>query len=125
LASLNGYIHIEYNAIGCNSPEEVQDSCEANAFYVEERFKLEDCTISPNPFTTVSTLSFRLFKPENVQFTVYNVQSKIVYTIVEKQDAGEQQIQWNAEGLPAGMYYFRIQAGEKSGSGKVVKVKDK
>jgi hypothetical protein len=80
-------------------------------------------TIYPNPLSTTTTLAFRLGKPENVQFTVYNVQSQIVYTMQEKQDAGEHKVQWNAEGLPAGMYYFRIQAGEKSGSGKVVKVK--
>ena len=81
--------------------------------------------VSPNPFTTYTTLSFRLFKPENVHFTVYNVQSQIVFTMQEKQDAGLQQLQWNAEGLPAGMYYFRIQAGEKVGSGKMIKVNDK
>jgi hypothetical protein len=32
---------------------------------------------------------------------------------------------WNAEGLPAGMYYFRIQAGDKVGGGKMIKVNDK
>ena len=74
----------------------------------------------PNPFTTLTTLSFRLFKPENVHFTVYNVQSQIVYTIEEWRESGEQQMRWNAEGLPAGMYYYRIQAGEKVGGEKVV-----
>jgi hypothetical protein len=75
----------------------------------------------PNPFTTSTTLSFRLEKPENVQFTVYNVQSKIVYTIEDRRYAGEQQIQWNAEGLPVGVYYFRVQAGDKVGGGKMIK----
>ncbi len=28
--------------------------------------------------------------------------------------------QWNAEGLPAGIYYFRIQAGDKVGGGKMI-----
>jgi hypothetical protein len=81
--------------------------------------------INPNPFNTNTTLSFRLSKPENVQFTVYNVQSKIVYTIEERRYKGRQEIQWNAEGLPAGMYYYRIQAGDKVGGGKMVKVNDK
>ncbi len=76
----------------------------------------------PNPFTTSTTLSYTLDKPENIRFTVYNVQSQIVYRMQERQEKGEQLIQWNAEGLPAGMYYFRIQAGEMVGSGKVVKL---
>jgi hypothetical protein len=114
---------IENNTIGCNSPEEVQDSCEANAFSVEERYILKDIVVSPNPFTTSTTLSFRLSKPKNVQFTVYNVQSQIAYTIEEWRERGKQQVQWNAEGLPAGIYYFRIYAGDMVSSGKMVKIR--
>jgi hypothetical protein len=80
--------------------------------------------VSPNPFTTSTTLSFRLEKPENVHFTVYNVQSQIVFSIEEKQDKGEQKVIWNAEGLPAGIYYFRIQAGVMVGGGKIIKISD-
>ena len=118
-----GGIYIVNNAIGCNSPEEVQDSCEANAVSVEEKFMLEDISVSPNPFTTSTTISYTMIdKPENVQFTVYNVQSQIVFMMQEKQLKGEQQMQWNAEGLPAGMYYFRMQAGTYIGSGKIIKM---
>ena len=77
-------------------------------------------TIYPNPFSAVTNLSFRLYKPENVHFTVYNVQSQIVFDMQEKQDAGEQRIEFNADGLPAGMYYYRIVAGDRTGSGKLV-----
>jgi CubicO group peptidase (beta-lactamase class C family) len=78
--------------------------------------------IYPNPFTTSTTLSYTLDEPENMRFTVYDVQSRIVFEMQEKQKAGEQQVQWNAEGLPAGMYYFRIQAGDMVGGGKMVKM---
>ncbi len=81
-----------------------------------------DINISPNPFTTATTLSYTLGKPGNVQFTVYNVQSKILFRMQEWQEKGEQQIQWNAEGLPSSMYYFRIQAGDQVGGGKVIKM---
>jgi hypothetical protein len=43
-----------------------------------------------------------------------------VFDMQEKQEAGEQHIEWNAEGLPTGMYYFIIQAGEKAGGGKML-----
>ncbi len=119
----SGNVRITQNAIGCNSPEQVQDSCIANGVSVEEQYLIEYCYISPNPFTNSTTLTYTLDKPENVQFTIYNVQSQIVYLMQEKQDKGEQKVQWNAEGLPAGMYYFRIQAGGKVGGGKMVKMR--
>ncbi len=79
-------------------------------------------TVYPNPFATHTTLSYTLDKPGNIRFTVYNVQSQIVYRMEEEQGKGKQTLQWNAEGLPAGMYYFRIQAGEMLGSEKIVKM---
>ena len=85
---------------------------------VENNYLLS--SFSPNPFSTSTTLSFRLGKPENVRFTVYNVQSKIVYTIEDRRNAGEQRIEWNANGLPAGLYFYRLVAGDRIGSGKLV-----
>jgi hypothetical protein len=83
-----------------------------------------DVKIFPNPFTTSTTISFRLSKPENVQFTVYNVQSQIVYSMQERQDKGEHKLEWNAEGLPSGMYYFTISDNSgRIGSGKLLKTK--
>ena len=120
LASPNGEISISENASGCNTIEEVEEACESLS--VNEFHIALECNASPNPFTTSTTLSFRLSKPENIQFTVYNVQSMIVYTIEEWREKGEQKIHWNADGLPAGMYYFRIQAGDKVGGGKMVKM---
>ena len=87
--------------------------------YLTREFKYE---VSPNPFTTSATLSYTLERPENIRFTVYNVQSQIVFEMQEMQGKGEQQLQWNAKGLPAGMYYFRMQAGEMAGSGKMIKL---
>jgi len=78
--------------------------------------------LSPNPFHTNTTLTYTLDKPGNVQFTVYNLQSQVVFMMQEKQEKGEQHVQWNAEGLPAGMYYLRIQAGERLGSGEIIKM---
>ena len=78
----------------------------------------------PNPFTdTSTTLSYTLDKPENIRFTVYNVQSQIVYRMQERQEKGEQLIQWNARRSACrNVLLFRIQAGEMVGSGKVVKL---
>jgi hypothetical protein len=94
-------------------------------FYVGDvDLRIQSVNVFPNPFATSTTLSFRLCKPENLHFTVYNLQSQIVYTMEERRNKGRQEIQWNAEGLPAGMYYYRIQAGDMVGGGKMVKISD-
>ncbi len=78
---------------------------------------------SPNPFTSSTTLSYTLVKPSTVTIRVFNAQGQQVYEIAQEQPVGPQQVQWNAEGLPTGMYYFRIQAGEEVGGGKMVLMK--
>jgi hypothetical protein len=122
LANPNGIININGNAIGCNSPEEVQDSCEANSVLIEEQYIIESNSVSPNPFTNSTTLSYTLSKPATVTITIFNPHGQLIEKIEQEQPIGEQQVIWNAEGLPAGMYYYRIQAGEKIGNGKMVKM---
>jgi PKD repeat protein len=91
-------------------------------FEAVEEPEQNEFKFSPNPFTNSTILYYTLDKPGNVQFTVYNVQSQIVYSMEERQDKGEQKIQWNAEGFPAGMYYFTISNNTRRfGSGKLLK----
>jgi len=74
----------------------------------------------PNPFTSTTTLSYTLDKPSTVTISIFNPQGQLIEKIEQEQPKGEQQVVWNAEGLPAGIYYFRIQAGEKVDGGKMV-----
>jgi len=48
---------------------------------------------------------------------------KIKRLIDEVQISGEHEIEIDVSDLPAGMYYFRIQAGDKIGVGKMVKMR--
>jgi hypothetical protein len=77
----------------------------------------------PNPFTTSATLSYELQEPENVQLSIYNHLGQIVYQTQENQLKGNQQLIWNAEGYADGVYYYRLQVGEASTNGKLVKVR--
>lgn len=79
-----------------------------------------DLACSPNPFTSSTTLSYTLSELSTVTISIFNPQGQLIEKIEQEQPKGEQQVQWNAEGLPAGMYYFRIQAGEMVGGGKMV-----
>jgi hypothetical protein len=120
LASPNGTIEIHDNATGCNSQEEVEEAC--GIVSTENLFEEDKFTVSPNPFTTITTLSYTLNNPYFIIIRIFNSKGKQVDEIRQDQPKGEQQVQWNAEGLPAGMYYFRIQAGDQVGSGKMVKI---
>ncbi|MEA3477812.1 MAG: T9SS type A sorting domain-containing protein, partial [Bacteroidota bacterium] len=121
LASPNGLISIQDNATGCNSPEEVTAACLVD---VSEQLSNPLLTAYPNPFTTSTTFSYTLDKLSTVTLNIYNPQGQLIERIEQGQPKGEQQIQWNAEGLPAGMYYFRIQAGGMAGGGKIIKISD-
>jgi hypothetical protein len=87
---------------------------------IEEKYISSEITVFPNPFNASTMLFYTLDQPEDVQFTVYNVQSQVVFIMREKQDKGEHKLLWNAEGLPAGMYYYSVQAGDIMGSGKMI-----
>ncbi len=49
LNSPNGKIEIHDNTIGCNSLEEVLDSCEANAVKIDEEYFSDNLLLYPNP----------------------------------------------------------------------------
>jgi len=77
----------------------------------------------PNPFSISTTIAFELQQASTVQITIYSHLGKQVEVIQQKQSAGKHQVVWDAEGLPDGIYYFRLQAGEQIANGKMVKVR--
>ncbi len=94
----------------------------ANPYFlsIDDAESLEDIRISPNPFSTSTTIEYELIHPETVIFTFYNQFGKQVDMIEQKQSAGKQQVIWNAKSQPAGIYYFRLQAGKQVATGKMV-----
>jgi hypothetical protein len=121
LASPNGTVEIYNNAPGCNSQEEVEDACETVS--IDEVMFVGNIKVSPNPFTTSTTLSYELQQPETVYLSVYNHIGQIIYQTQENQPQGSQQIIWKAQRYADGIYYFCLQIGDTVASGKIVKVK--
>jgi hypothetical protein len=67
----------------------------------------------PNPFNPNTNIEFTLPRTDWVTLKVYNVLGQQVSTLVsEKLNPGIHKYQWQAEGLPSGVYYCRMQAGE-------------
>ncbi|MBS4027045.1 MAG: T9SS type A sorting domain-containing protein [Ignavibacteriales bacterium] len=63
----------------------------------------------PNPFNPSTRLSFVIGRSSFVTLKVFNILGNEVATLVnETKDAGNYSVQWNAEILPSGMYFYRL-----------------
>ena len=77
----------------------------------------------PNPFTSSTTFTFILEKSAKVNVSVFDSYGRLVAEPVnEFLPNGEQKVQWNAEGLPAGIYFCRMKAGTQFITQKIVKM---
>ena len=83
----------------------------------------------PNPFNPVTTLRYNL--PENalVNITIYDMMGRQISTLVSSlQSAGYKSIQWNGtndagQPVSAGVYLYKIQAGDYNQTKKMVLLK--
>lgn len=66
----------------------------------------------PNPFNPATTISFSIPSKSFVLLKVFDVLGKEISTLVsEELSAGTYSQQWNAGGLPTGVYLYSLQAG--------------
>ncbi len=84
----------------------------------------------PNPGTRGTTFSFDLPRASKVDLTVYDLSGRKVATLLDSEmPAGTHMVPWNGQNsgksgpLASGVYFYRLQAGTFSGSGKVVILK--
>jgi hypothetical protein len=67
----------------------------------------------PNPFNPSTTLSFDIGYSSFVILKVFDMLGREVATLVnEKKGPGEHSVEWNAEKMPSGVYFYRLM-GEK------------
>jgi len=83
----------------------------------------------PNPFNPQTTIRYTLGQNRKVELTIFDCSGKKIKTLVNAyQRAGEHQVHWNGltdQGRRAssGVYVYRLQAGDKQLSGKMVLMK--
>ena len=83
----------------------------------------------PNPFNPITTLDYDLPEDVLVNITIFDMMGRVVKTIVNnQQNAGFKSVRWNAtndNGSPvsAGLYLYKIQAGEFRQTKKMVLLK--
>ena len=83
----------------------------------------------PNPFNPVTTLQYKLPEDSFVDVTVYDMLGNVVNNLVHtSQSSGYKSIQWNAtnnqgEPVSAGVYLYKIQAGDFVDTKKMILLK--
>ena len=78
----------------------------------------------PNPFNPSTTINYSLPKTGHVTLKVYDVLGKEVATLVnEEESSGNYHIQFNANKLASGVYFYRLSAGNSVTTKKLVLMK--
>ncbi|MFC2150158.1 T9SS type A sorting domain-containing protein [Calditrichota bacterium] len=68
----------------------------------------------PNPFNSSTTISYSLPSPGSVSLTIFDTQGRELQHIAGGfKSAGSYSVVWNAAGLPSGVYYGKLETGEK------------
>ncbi|MCP4581018.1 MAG: T9SS type A sorting domain-containing protein, partial [candidate division Zixibacteria bacterium] len=83
-----------------------------------------DVCAYPNPFNAQTTISYTLTEPSEVTLEIYDILGNLVETLVDQsQPAGHHQISWHANDVSSGMYFYKIQVGDRAEIDKLVLLK--
>jgi len=78
----------------------------------------------PNPFNPSTQITYSIPKTIDVTLKVYDVIGREIAVLVnERKPAGEYSVTWDAVGIPTGVYFYRIVAGEYIETKKMVVIR--
>ena len=78
----------------------------------------------PNPFNPSTNIQFELPERADVQLTVYDLMGReIAMLLNEARAAGRHSVTFDASRLSSGVYIYRLQAGERVFTRKMVLIK--
>jgi hypothetical protein len=78
----------------------------------------------PNPFNPSTTIQFSLPQADLVKLSIYNVLGELVASPINSEKAaGIHSVQFNADGLASGIYYYTLKAGSFVETKKMILVK--
>ena len=85
--------------------------------------RLSGINIYPNPFDQFATVSFEIPTTGNIEIKVFNQMGQVVSTLVEGQcRQGKHHVYYEASGLPTGIYFLRLQAGQEIVARKIIRL---
>lgn len=78
----------------------------------------------PNPFNASTAIEFELSEPAFVTLEIYNILGRKIVTLLKSGlQPGSHRIIWDARERSSGVYYYRIKAGDRSGTRRMVLLK--
>ena len=109
-----------------NNPYHYPEFCELPVMYVGPEHVTDisdDRTIKPNrfilspnypnPFNASTVIEYSLKQDEHVTIDIYDLLGRKVETLVDTdQQAGLHRVIWQADNMPSGVYFYKIEAGE-------------
>ena len=101
-------------------------SADPNSSYVNEN-KIQDYYLSqnyPNPFNPFTTIRYQIPTTEIVSLKIYDVLGRELLSLVnEEKPAGSYKAEFEATGLPSGIYFYTLTAGNFRETKKMVLLK--
>lgn len=78
----------------------------------------------PNPFNPKTNIEFRIANSGFVSLKVYDVLGNEIATLVnEEKPAGKYEVEFDAESLTSGIYFYKLQAGDYNQTRKMILLK--
>ena len=78
----------------------------------------------PNPFNPTTVISYELPVTSSVRLIVYDMLGREVAVLVnEQRPAGAHTAMWDAQGMPSGVYFYRLTAGSFMSTHKMLMIK--
>jgi len=66
----------------------------------------------PNPFKGMTNIPFSMAEAGSVQIDIYDASGRLIHNLLKKQFVqGDHIVQWNASGLPEGIYFYELKVG--------------
>jgi len=119
----------QYIDYGC---EVTSSTCESN--WVDDTIWVPCCYVTevepshfslaqnyPNPFNPSTIIEYSLAEPVPVQIQITNLNGELISTLVnENGSVGTHTVEFNATGLPSGLYFYTLIAGDYITTRKMV-----
>ncbi len=78
----------------------------------------------PNPFTNSTSFEFTLYSASDINIEIFNVTGQKIESIYnDRLSSGSHIIHWDASGIPAGIYYYKLSNGERTAVKKTMKIR--
>lgn len=89
--------------------------------YSETRPRFMLAQSYPNPFNSSTLILYTLPVSSFTSLRVYDLLGREVATLVSgHQPSGDHSVTWDASGVPSGVYFYRLQSGDRSETKRIV-----